>query len=218
MSQRLGGVILAAEIPQLARLFLADDAREVARAEAAVKTADLGAGLAENRVVRGNRQVANHLQHMAAADGVARHQRDDHLRHRADEPLQIQHVEPRRPALVLVARRAAHALVAAGAKGVLAVRVRPRAGQQHDADGRVLARVGEGVNHLEHRFRAERVALVRPVDRHLRDAVALVVEDVLVIADGLPVHGKGGKYYRENARSAKVFSEKLSRLIKKVLE
>jgi len=63
------------------------------------------------------------------------------------------------------------------------------AGEQHHADGRVFAGVGEGVYHLEDRFRAKRIALRRAVDRHLGDAVALVVEYVLVIADFLPVHG-----------------------------
>src|SRR5688500_11467647 len=50
--QRLGCVVLATEIPDLARLLVADAAREVAGAVAGVEAADDRAGLAEARVVR----------------------------------------------------------------------------------------------------------------------------------------------------------------------
>ncbi len=77
--QRLRGVVLTAEIPDLARFFLPDDAGEVTGAEAAIETADFGAGLAEARVVGGDGEIAHHVQHVPAADGVAGHHRDDGL-------------------------------------------------------------------------------------------------------------------------------------------
>lgn len=43
---------------------------------ARVKGADLGAGLAKHSVVRSNGQVTDHVQDVAAADGVARNLRE----------------------------------------------------------------------------------------------------------------------------------------------
>ena len=110
-----------------------------ARAEAAVERADLRAGLAEARVVGGDRQVADEVQHVAAADRVAGDHRDDRLGQAADLDVQVGDVEAPDgaglPGSVDVARVAAHALVAAGAE-----RERALAGEDDDADRRVLAR------------------------------------------------------------------------------
>src|SRR3954469_11962067 len=69
--ERLLGVVLAAEEPDLLRLLRADEVGQRARPEAAVEAADLRARLAEARVVGGDREVADHVQDVAAADGVA---------------------------------------------------------------------------------------------------------------------------------------------------
>ena len=66
--ERLLCVVLAAQEPDLLGLLRPDQPRQDARAEAAVERADLGAGLAEARVVGGDRQVADDVQHVAAAD------------------------------------------------------------------------------------------------------------------------------------------------------
>src|SRR3954462_5117486 len=71
--ERLPCVVLAAEEPDLLRLLRPDEVREDARAEAAVEAAALGAGLAEAGVVGRDREVAHHVQHVAAADRVAGH-------------------------------------------------------------------------------------------------------------------------------------------------
>src|SRR5438874_2654388 len=76
--QRLLCIVLPAEIPDLTRLLLADDPRQIARTEAAVEGADLRAGLTEFRVVRRDGEIAHHVQHMPAPDGIAR----DHGNHR----------------------------------------------------------------------------------------------------------------------------------------
>ena len=84
------GVVLAAQEPDLARLLLADDARQVAGAVAAVEAADLRPGLPEARVVGGDREVADDVQHVAAADRVAGDHRDDRLRQAPDLHLQVE--------------------------------------------------------------------------------------------------------------------------------
>ena len=60
------------------------------------------------------------------------------------------------------------------------------AGQDDRADVEVVAGLREGVAELGEGRRPERVAPLGPVDRDLRDPVAVVVEDVLVVAGALP--------------------------------
>ena len=164
---------------------------EHARAEAAVEGADLRADLAEARVVGRDREVADDVQHVAAADRVARDHRHDRLRQPAHLDVQVGDVEApdarEAVALVLqVAGVAAHALVAAGAE-----RVRALAGEHDHADRLVLAGALERLGDLDDRARAERVADLGPRDRDLRDPGVLagreLVADVGVGAlAGLP--------------------------------
>jgi hypothetical protein len=69
--QRVVRVVLAAQEPDLLGALGADDVAEHRRAEAAVPRAHPRPRLAEDRVVGGDRQVAQHVQDVAAADGVA---------------------------------------------------------------------------------------------------------------------------------------------------
>src|SRR4051812_13463833 len=114
--ERLAGVVLPAQVPDLARLLLADDAREVRAAEPGVEAADPRAGLAEPRVVGGDRQIAHQVEDVAAADREAGDLRDDRLGQVADPHVEIEDVEPRHAVVADVAARAAHALVAARAE------------------------------------------------------------------------------------------------------
>src|SRR3954468_2376225 len=86
-------VVLAAEEPDLLRLLRADEAGEDARAVAAVEGADARAGLAEARVVGRDREVADEMQHMPAADRIARDHGHDRLGQAADLDVQVGHVE-----------------------------------------------------------------------------------------------------------------------------
>src|SRR5690606_18157979 len=61
------------------------------------------------------------------------------------------------------------------------------AGQDHDADGGVVARLVERADHLGDGLRPERVAHLGPLDRDLRDAVGRgLVGDVLVAGAAVP--------------------------------
>ena len=122
-------VVLAAQEPDLARPLLADDAREVAGAEAGVERADARAGLAEARRVGGDREVAQHVQHVSAADRVAVHRGDHRLGDVADHAVQVLDLEQARLRRPVVAGLGALLLVAAGAEGPVA-----GAGEAHDAD------------------------------------------------------------------------------------
>src|SRR2546422_997126 len=75
-------VVLAAEEPDLLRALGPDHVREQARAEAAVEGPDARAGLAEARVLGGDREVADEVQDLAAAHRVA----GDHRDHRLGQP------------------------------------------------------------------------------------------------------------------------------------
>ena len=110
------------------------------------------------------------MQHVAAADRVARDHRDDRLRQAADLDLEIEHVEPADAVVVAVAVVAAHALVAARAE-----RVGPLAGEDDHADVGVVAGELERVAQLEQRPRPERVAHLGPADRDLGDPVGGLV-------------------------------------------
>ena len=125
---------------------------------------------------------------MATADGVAGDHRHHRLRTAADLHLQVEHVEVRRSRFVVVAAVvAAHGLVAARAEGLVA-----GAGEDDDADLTVELRAVHRVDQLLDRFRAEGVALVRPVDRDASDAFGEVVGDVGIVGCGsarLPVEG-----------------------------
>ena len=138
--ERLLRVVLAAQIPDFARLLLPDNRGQIARAVAAVEAADFRPGLPENGVVGGNRQVADDVQDVPAADGVARHQRDHGLGHGANDALKLQHVEARHAVIADVARVAAHLLVAARAEGVFAIFGGAVPREQDDADFRVRPR------------------------------------------------------------------------------
>src|SRR3954469_15033732 len=119
--ERLLRVVLAGEEPDLLGLLWADQARQDPRPVPPAERAAARAGLAEARVVGGDRQVAHDVQHVAAADRVARDHRDHWLRRAPDLDLEVGHVEAADAALgglVLgqVAGVAADALVAARAE------------------------------------------------------------------------------------------------------
>src|SRR5919204_287159 len=75
--QRLLGRILATQEPDLLGLLVADEPSQQRRSVARVEAADARPGLPEACVVSGDGQVADHVQHVAAADGVARDHGDD---------------------------------------------------------------------------------------------------------------------------------------------
>ena len=112
-------VVLPTEEPNLAGLLLADDARQIARAEACIERAYLWTGLSENGVLAGNAQVADNMQHVSSADGVAVDHCNDGLGQTADLHLHIQHAEPWNTLLVDIASMPLHVHVATRAEGML---------------------------------------------------------------------------------------------------
>src|SRR5688572_8423452 len=69
--ERLLRRVLAAEVPDLARALLADETGQVARAVPRVHAAHARARLAEDGVLRREREVAEHVEDVAAADREA---------------------------------------------------------------------------------------------------------------------------------------------------
>ncbi len=73
------GVVLATQQPDLLGALGSDEVAQQRRAEAAVPGADPRAGLAEARVVGGDRQIAAEMEDVTAADRVARDLGDQRL-------------------------------------------------------------------------------------------------------------------------------------------
>jgi hypothetical protein len=186
--QRLVGRVAPAEEPDLLRLLVADEPCQEADPEAGIEAADARAHLAEDRVVARDREVAHHLENLAAADREAVDERDHRDRQRADLALEVQHVETGQPvATDVAAGRALVVVVATGAERDVA-----RPGQQDAADPGVIPDPRERVDHLRDRLRAERVADLGTVDRDLRDPGAgVLVADVAVLRDAGPRDGCG---------------------------
>jgi len=171
----LGGVFAAQE-EDLPGEFLADQAREVGRAVAAVERAHVGVGLLEPGVLgAGQREIADHVQGMPAAGRPPGDHRDDDLGHEPDQPLHLQDVQP--PGArgihalggvtgrVLVPGAAADPLIPARAEGPAAVlRARPVPGEQDATDVTGHPGVLQRPVELVDRVRAERVAHLGPVE------------------------------------------------------
>jgi hypothetical protein len=87
------GVEEVEQEPDLAAPLLADDAGEVGRAETGVERADPWTALAEARVLGGDGEVAQHVQHVAPADRDAVDGGDDRLRDVADDAVQTLDLE-----------------------------------------------------------------------------------------------------------------------------
>src|SRR5918996_5781250 len=195
--QRLLGPVLAAQEPDLLRLLLPDLGGEQAGAVAAVEAPHLRAGLAEAGVVGGDREVADHVQHVPAADRVAGDHGDDRLGRAPHLHVQVGHVKaPDLGAAGHVAGVAAHALVAAGAE-----RERAVAGEDDHADLGVLARALERLGHLDQGLGPEGIADLGAVDGDLGDPVRQLVADVLVITAPGPPVGTGSDVALRSAHS-----------------
>src|SRR5436309_7108632 len=178
---RLAGVVLPAEVPDLARPFLPDDARKVRGPEPAVEGADLRPGLAKDRVIRRDRQVAHDVEHVSAADRITRDHRHNRFREGTDLLLKVEHVQARHLIVADVSSGTTHALIPPRAERFVS-----GAGQDCDADLRVLPHVLEGLNHLADGERAERVPHVGAVDGDLGNPFGLFVKDIGERAGGFP--------------------------------
>ena len=201
----LGGVA-AAEEEDLPRELLADLLGQVGGAVPAVEGADIGVGLLEAGFLAGcDGHVTHDVEGVTAAGGPAVDHSNDHLRHRANEALDLQDVQAAALSLhagfidmvrggsfhitvvaggVLVAGTPANALVATGAERPTAVlRGGAITGEQHNAHGRIAARVIERPVQLIHRVRAESIAHLRPIKGNAHDAICAALASVAVVGD-----------------------------------
>src|SRR6185312_816857 len=98
------GVVAAAQEPDLARPLLSHDPREVGRPEPGVERANPRSRLPEDRIVRGDRQIAQDVQDVPAANRVAIHRRDHGFRHFAYQAMQVLDLEKPRLGGAVVTR------------------------------------------------------------------------------------------------------------------
>ena len=185
--ERFRRSVLTAEIPYLARLLLADERCQIARAVPRIEAAHLRPCLAELSRLGCNGQVAEDMQHVPTADRITIHHSNDRLRHNANKTLQVKHVQARNIVFSHIPAIATNLLVASGAERFIfmtATMVGTR--QNDDANLRVITCNGKGIVHLVHRQRRERVASLRAVDSNLCDTVVRFVHDLPISLARLP--------------------------------
>lgn len=176
------GIIDPAEKPNLSRLFLADDAGEVAGPVTSIEGTDFGAGLSEFGIVGGDGEIAEDVQDMASADSPAGNHCHDGFGTGADLPLKIQDIEAFDAAFISIPRIATHFDIPAGTKSIGAL-----ARENDDPDSRIVARIVEGRLHFADGERSEGIADFRAVDGNFGDAFGLFVTDVGEWAGDFPV-------------------------------
>ena len=81
------GSVLTAEKPDLPGLALAHQPRQIAGPKTAIEAAHPGAGLAKNRILGRQAEVAEQVQHLASPNRIARHQGNHHLGEAANQAL-----------------------------------------------------------------------------------------------------------------------------------
>src|SRR5208283_5982777 len=161
--------ILAAQEPNLARFFLADQARQVSGAESGIDAANPRADLAEAGGIGRDRKVTDYVEDVPSADCIAVDGGDNRLRNVADDFVQRFDVHP-----AAIACATARGLVTARTEGAVA-----GAGQNHHPDRTFSPGVPEGLHHLVHGLTAKRVTDLRTVDCDGGNSVLLLVDDVL---------------------------------------
>src|SRR6266581_6278639 len=140
--RRLCGAVLVAQVPDFPRFFLPDDTRQVHGAKASVKTPYLRTSLTKDRALRGDGQIAEHMQDMAAADGIAIDLGNHGLGNLAHQTVQVTHLQARCPLFVLIPALAANFLIATSTEIALLAR------QNHDADTIVVPGIVECLHHF----------------------------------------------------------------------
>ena len=132
----LFGAIVVPEEKDFSGPLLADLACQVGGAVTGVEAGHIGVGLFENGVFPGCQgEVADYVEAVPSTDRPAVDQRDDHLGHEADHPLDFQNVKAPCAVGVLVSIGTSTALISAGAEGVASVFGGGAVAGQEDAAG-----------------------------------------------------------------------------------
>ena len=82
-----------AQKPNFARFLLSHHAGEIGRTEAGIERTDLRPRLSEDGILGSNGEIAHHVKHMSATDGIAIDHGDDGLRKAPYLHLHIEHIE-----------------------------------------------------------------------------------------------------------------------------
>src|SRR6185437_5848467 len=184
--QRLQGGVLAAEIPDLARLLVPYHAGQIPGTVAAIKASHLRSALAEYGIVGGDGQIAHHMQHMTTTHREAGHHRDHRLGQGPDLLLQIENIQSGNPVVADISRLAPDPLIPAGAK-----RLGASPGEEDHAHRRILAHGDERLNQFSGGLWTKGITHLGPVDRDPRDPLAHFVENIRVAPLALPGDVRG---------------------------
>jgi len=165
--------VLAAEVPDLARLAFADETCQVCGTKAGIDASHPRTGLAEDGRVGGNREVAQHVKHVASADRIAVDHGDDGLGDIADDAVKGGHFHAQAPLGIAVL--GALLLVPSTRKSLVAC---PR--EDDYTDAQIVPGPAEGIDQLAYGLGAKGVASLRPVYGYPGDTIGRLVKDILV--------------------------------------
>lgn len=145
------------------------------------------------------------MKDVPAPDRVSSDQSDHHLRHRTDQLLQIEDVQSRDTLVVDITGCPPNPLVASRAEGIFSIAVGPGSGQQNHPNLWIFTSIEERLDHLVNRPGTKSIALGRSIDRHLRDAIRLVIEDIFKLSYFPPMNAHvRSRPNRKNQRSTVV--------------
>ena len=128
------------------------------------------------------------MQDVPAADGVTRHHSDHRFGDIADVTLQLQHIQAWYAIIADITGMTAHFLIAARAERPDAILAAGTVGcDPQNPNIAIMPGLQHRLGHLIDGFGAKRVADIGTIEGDARDALALVISDVVITLDFLPV-------------------------------
>jgi hypothetical protein len=115
--------------------------------------------LPEDGIFTGNADVANHVQHMTAANGITVYHGNHGFGHTANLALYLQNIQARNAVFVDVAALSFYVLVAARTKSFVA-----SAGEHHHINALVFTTNAQGIAHFIYRGWPERIPVALAVN------------------------------------------------------
>src|SRR5579872_4123833 len=173
---RLLSAVAATQVPDLARPFFSDHAREEGRTVTRIDGAHFGTDLPEDSLFRTDRKIADRGEHIAAADRITLHARNHGFRHIADGRVQFLHGQPygATPVIIAVVR----GLIAACAESAVA-----SAGEHDATDLLVISGLVERLDQFVTGLAPKSVHLLRTVDNDPRHSIARLVNQIFEFHD-----------------------------------
>src|SRR4029079_9022195 len=123
------------------------------------------------------------MEHMSSANRIPCDHSDDRLRTGAYLLLKIEDVEAMDTLAICISSMSSDSLVSSRTESLFSLPC-----QNDDSDILIIARIVQGLHHLDHCERTEGIAHFRAIDRDLGDPFALVICDIRKRSCFFPYH------------------------------